>query len=123
MKFLGANFDAMHPFSLAALDDVSSLCGLSYMSRILANPSKKKIVFFKKINFDNYSVDEKMVRKLPLKDVLALLVWGCTASMIWTEAAVKETFGPFAGTFTKLYKYTSKTAFANRLRLWWEKRD
>ena len=122
VKFFGTNLDAVCPFSLAAFDDVSSLCGLNHMSHILANPSKKKIDFFKKINFDNYLVDEKMVRKLPLKDMFALCVWGVPASMIWIEAAIKVTFGPFAGVFTKLYKYTSKTAFANKLRLWWDRK-
>ena len=123
VKFFGTNLDAVCPFSLAAFDDVSSLCGLNHMSYILANPSKKKIDFFKKINFDNYLVDEKMVRKLPLKDMFALCVWGVPASMIWVEAAIKVSFGPFAGAFTKLYKFTSKTTLANRLRLWWENRD
>ena len=63
-----------------------------------------------------------MVRKLPLKEIGALLVWGknTTVSLIWAEAAIKVTFGPFAGAFTKLYKYTSKTALAGKLRLWWD---
>lgn len=114
------NLNMLSPFSLAGLNDVFSFCGLNQMSKILIEPSKEKIEFFKKINFDNYSVDEKMVRKLPLKDMIALCIWGVPASMIWTEAAIKVTFGPFAGAFTKLYKYTSKTAFANKLRLWWD---
>ena len=116
------NLNMLSPFSMAGLNDIFNFCGLNQMSKILIEPSKEKIDFFKKISFDNYSVEERMVRKLPLKDVLALCVWGEPASMIWTEAAIKVTFGPFANVFTKLYKFTSKTPFANRLRLWWENR-
>ncbi len=123
VQAFGKNLNAVQPFSPAALDDIFCLCGLSNMSRILAHPSKENVDFFKRINFDNYAVDEKMVRRLPLKDMLALCVWGIPASMIWTEAAIKMTFGPLAGLFTRLYEYTSKTAFANRLRLWWENRE
>ena len=119
----GKNFNTMNLVSSGALDDIFSLCGLSYLSRILSTPLGKYIEFFKMIYFENYDIEEKMVRKLPLKDVLALCVWGIPASMIWTEAAIKVTFGPFAGIFTKLYGYTSKTAIANRLRLWWENRE
>lgn len=115
-------FDFAQSMTLDALNDIFCLCGLSQMSQILSAPSKKQIDFFKQIEFENYTIAQKMVRRLPLKEILALLVWGknTTASMIWAEVAIKVTFGPFAGMFTKLYKYTSKTAFANRLRLWWD---
>ena len=98
--------------------DVFLCCGVKQMKNIFKQPTKKHREFFKYIKFENYSIATQMVRKLSLKDFFALLVWGVPASMIWTEAAIKVTFGPFAGMFTKLYKYTSKTAFANRLRLW-----
>lgn len=105
----------------SAFDEIFYLCGLNQMVHILAKPSNKHIKFFKEIDFENYSVVEKMIRRIPIKDALALLVWGIPASMIWVEAAIITTFGPFAGLFKKLYMYTSSTAFANKLRLWWEK--
>ncbi len=122
VRIFGNELDVMPSVSSAALDDIFCLCGLSNMSRILANPSKACINFFKRINFDNYGIDEKMVRRLPLKDMLALCIWGIPASMIWAEAAIKMTFGPFAPLFVRLYKFSSQTAIANRLRLWWENR-
>ena len=118
----GKKLNVMQPFSSAALDDVFCLCGLSNMSRILTKPSKACMNFFKRINFENLGIDEKMVRKLPLKDMIALCIWGVPASMIWVEAAIKITFGPFAPLFVRFYKFSSQTAFANRLRLWWENR-
>lgn len=118
-------FDFAQSMTLDVFNDIFCLCGLSQMSQILSAPSKKQIDFFKKIEFENYTIAQKTVRRLPLKEILALLIWGknTTASLIWAEAAIKVTFGPFAGAFTKLYKHTSKTALANRLRLWWENRE
>lgn len=116
------NIESINDIDLSAFDEVFYLCGLSQMVHILAKPSNKHIEFFRKIDFENYSVVEKMVRRIPIKDALALLVWGLPASMIWLEAAVKVTFGPFAGLFQKLYARTSSTVFANKLRLWWETR-
>lgn len=102
--------------------DVFLCCGLKQMVNILKNPEKKHIDFFRYVKFENYGVETKMVSRLPFKDFLALLVWGVPASMIWAEAAIKVTFGPFSVCFAKLYKYASSTSFANRLRLWWENR-
>jgi len=125
VKAVCKNFDFAQSMTLDAFNDIFCLCGLSQMSQILSAPSKKQINFFKEIEFENYTIAQKMVRRLPLKEILALLVWGknTTVSMIWTEAAIKVTFGSLAVFFTKLYKYTSKTAFANRLRLWWENKS
>ncbi len=106
----------------SAFDEIFYLCGLNQMVHILAKPSNKHIKFFKEIDFENYSVVEKMVRRLPLKDMLALCIWGIPASMIWVESAIKITFGPLAPLFVRFYKFSSQTAFANRLRLWWENR-
>ena len=110
-------------FSHEALYDIFLCCGLRQELNIIQKTTTKFMKFFNFIKFENYGIETKMVRRLPLKDMLALLVWGIPASMIWAEAAIKVTFGPFAGAFTKLYKHTSKTAFANRLRLWWENRN
>ena len=122
LKSFCENLNCHSPLESDAFNEIFFLCGLNQLSNILSTPQKQHLAFFKKLAFENYSVEERMVRRLPLKDILALCVWGVPASMIWAEAAIKMTFGPFAETFTKLYKYTSKTAFANRLRLWWEKR-
>lgn len=118
-------FNDMKSMTTECFDDIFCLCGLSHFSQILSKPSKQYIDFFGRLEFENYLAVDKAVRRLSLKDIIALFVWGRTppSSMIWTEAAVKVTFGPFAGMFTRLYGYTSKTAFANRLRLWWENRS
>lgn len=110
-------------FSQEAFFDIFLCCGLRQEINIIKKPTKKIMDFFDFIRFENYDVNVKMVRRLPLKDLLALLVWGTPASMIWEEAAIKKSFGPFAGAFTRLYQYTSKTAFANKLRLWWVNRN
>lgn len=104
-------------------NDVFLCCGLRQIRNILTSPTKKHVRFFEKISCENYNHAMKIVERFGIKDVLALMVWGIPASMIWAEAATKMTFGPFAAAFAKLYKYTSKTAVANRLRLWWENRD
>lgn len=118
------NFYFVHSMTLDALNDIFCLCGLNQMSRIISAPSRKQIDFFRKIEFENYTITQKMVRKLPLKEIGALLVWGknTTVSLIWAEAAIKVTFGPFASLFVRFYKFSSQTALANRLRLWWENR-
>ena len=104
------------------LSDVFLCCGLKQELQILRNPSTEHLNLFEVIRFENYDIETKMVRSLPLKDVLALLVWGVPASMIWTEAAVKKRFGPFAPIFVKVYKFSSKTWLARKLQVWWEKK-
>lgn len=123
-KALCENLNTIKSLQASAFDDIFNLCGLSQFTRMLSKPSKDNIHFFKRIEFENYLVVRKMVRRLPLKELLSLLVWGRLppTSMIWTEAAIKMTFGPFAPLFFRFYKFSSKTAFANRLRLWWENR-
>lgn len=105
-----------------AYDDIFCLCGLKQVALILESPSKKLCSFFEHVDFENYGVTKKMVRHLPVKDFLALLVWGMPASLIWAEAAVIKSFGILAPLFTRCYKRTSKTFIANKLRLWWENR-
>lgn len=109
-------------FSDEAFFDIFLCCGLRQEARIIESPTKKLVNFFHYIKFENYGVNVPMVRKLFVKDILALLVWGIPTSMIWTEAAIIKTFGPFASLFVRFYKFSSQTAFANRLRLWWENR-
>ena len=104
------------------LSDIFLCCGLKQELQILRNPSTEHLNLFEVIRFENYDIETKMVRSLPLKDVLALLVWGVPASMIWTEAAVKKRFGPFAPIFVKVYKFSSKTWLARKLQVWWEKK-
>ena len=109
-------------FSKEALFDVSYCCGLKQEFQILKVPTFDHVKLFGFVKFENYGVETMMVRRLPLKDVLALLVWGVPASMIWCEAALKKTFGLFTPLFEWCFHITSKTPFANRLRLWWENR-
>ena len=123
VKYFCKNLNLNNAIETAAFDEIFCLCGLNHVLRILSKPTKKDLVFFKDVDYEGYSVSEKMVRRLPLKDVLALCVWGIPASMIWAEAAIKVTFGPFAPLFVRFYKFLSQTAFANRLRLWWENRN
>ncbi|SHL62690.1 HAD hydrolase-like protein [Fibrobacter sp. UWH4] len=103
-------------------NDVFLCCGLRQIRNILTSPKKKHVRFFEKISCENYNHAMKIVERFGIKDVLALMVWGVPASMIWAEAASIKSFGPFAPLFSRLYKYSSMTAFANRLRLWWENR-
>lgn len=114
--------EAIKSIDSSAFDEIFYLCGLNQMVHTLAKPSNKHIKFFKEIDFENYTIVNKMVRRIPIKDIFALLIWGLPASMIWLEAAIIVTFGPFSGLFKKAYAYTSSTAFANKLRLWWENR-
>ena len=104
------------------LSDVFLCCGLKQELHILKKPTAKHLKLFDAIKFENYDIENKMVRRLPLKDFFALLIWGVPASMIWTEAAIKKSFGPFATAFVKSYKFTSKTLFARKLQTWWESR-
>lgn len=115
------NFTALY-FSQDALFDVSFCCGLKQEFQILRFPTFEHLKLFGFVKFENYGVETMMVRRLPLKDLLALLVWGVPASMIWCEAALKKTFGLFTPLFEWCFHITSKTSFANRLRLWWENR-
>ncbi len=123
-RVLCENLNAVESLQKPAFDDIFNLCGLSQFTQMLSKPSKDNINFFKRIEFENYLVVRKMVRRLPLKELLSLLVWGRLplTSMIWVEAAIKITFGPFAPLFVRFYKFSSQTAIANRLRLWWENR-
>lgn len=105
-----------------ALDDIFCICGLKQVSQILKNPSREQCIFFENIELENYGVKEKMVHRLSVKDFLALLVWGIPASLIWAEAAVVKSFGPFAKAYSKFYKYTSSTGLARCLRRWWDSR-
>ena len=105
-----------------AIEDVFLCCGLKQMNGILKNPNKKQLALFLNVDFENYSKKFKMVRRLPLKDVIALLVWGIPATPIWTEGAIVVTFGRFANAFVNLYKCSSKTLVAKWLRTWWENR-
>lgn len=109
-------------FSQEALFDISFCCGLKQEFQILKVPTYDHLKLFSFVKFENYGIETMMVRRLPLKDVLALLVWGVPASMIWCEAALKKTFGLFTPLFEWCFHITSKTVFANRLRLWWENR-
>jgi hypothetical protein len=107
----------------ADLSDVFLCCGLKQIFQILSNPTIEHLKLFESIKLENYDIENKMVRSLSLKDILALLVWGIPASMVWAEAAARKTFGPFASLFVRFYKFSSQTALANRLRLWWENRE
>ena len=123
VKALIKKLNDMGSITTSAFNEIFSLCCLNNLSTILSAPTKVQLDFFKNISYEAYTISEKMVRKLSLKDMTALCVWGIPASMIWTEAAIKVTFGPSSGLFARLYRYTSKTAVANRLRLWWENRN
>ena len=105
-----------------SFNDIFLCCGLRQLENIQKNPSRRLLKFFSYVRVENYGVENFLIRKLPLKDFIALLVWGIPASIIWAEAATKVTLGPFANFFVRLYKFTSSTTFANRLRLWWENR-
>lgn len=104
-------------------NDVFLCCGLRQIQTILTTPTKKHVHFFEKISCENYNHTMKIVERLGIKDILALMVWGIPASMIWAEAASIKTFGAFAPLFVRFYNFSSKTALANKLRLWWETRD
>ena len=110
-------------FSDKAFYEIMLCCGLRQELKIMKNPTKELMKLFSYIKFENYGVEVNMVRRLPMKDALALLIWGVPASMIWAEAAVKKTFGPFAVAFDKFYKRSSRTFVANRLRMWWMNRN
>ena len=103
-------------------NDVFLCCGLRQIQTILTTPTKKHVHFFEKISCENYNHTMKIVEHLGIKDILALMVWGIPASMIWAEAASIKTFGPFASLFVRFYNFSSQTALANRLRLWWANR-
>jgi predicted HAD superfamily hydrolase len=105
-----------------SFNDIFLCCGLRQLENIQKNPSRKLLKFFSYVRVENYGVANFLIRKLPLKDFVALLVWGIPASIIWSEAAVKKTFGPFAPLYMKVSRYTSKTFLARKLRTWWETR-
>lgn len=105
-----------------SFNDIFLCCGLRQLENIQKNPSRRLLKFFSYVRVENYGVENFLIRKLPLKDFIALLVWGIPASIIWAEAAVIKTFGPFAPLYKKIYQYTSETFFAKTLRTWWEKR-
>lgn len=105
-----------------SFNDIFLCCGLRQLENIQKNPSRRLLKFFSYVRVENYGVENFLIRKLPLKDFIALLVWGIPASIIWAEAAVIKTFGPFAPLYKKIFQYTSKTFFAKALRTWWEKR-
>lgn len=106
-----------------AFYDIFLCCGLKQLDGMLKKPSNKIMSFFSRIRIENFGKTLFLIRRLSIRNTIALLVWGEPAKKLWLEASLIKTFGPFAGAFTKLYKHTSKTAIANRLRLWWENRD
>ena len=105
-----------------ALFDIFLCCGLKQEVLILRKPTANHLKLLSLVKFENYNIESMMVQRMSIKDCIALIVWGEPASLIWTEASTKKTFGLMAPFFEKIYKYTSKTKFARKLQIWWNVR-
>lgn len=107
---------------LVSIQDIFLCCGLRHLDKMLRKPSLQVIEFFSNLKIENFRKTNFLIRRLSLKNTVALLLWGAPANELWLEASLIKTFGSVAPLFVRIYKYTSKTLLAKKFQLWWEKR-
>jgi|GEM_PF-806121 len=115
------DFDSTR-LSMDALHDIFLCCGVRQMQNILRLPEKETAKIFGKIKVEDYGEITQLNSFLSIKDICALLIWGVPVSFCWSELSIRKTFGPFAPAFRRFYKWTSKSIFAQKLIVWWERR-
>lgn len=103
-------------------NDIFLCCGLKQLVCLYDCPTDNQVRFFSKLQVENYGAKNVFVKRLSLKNILALLVWGRPAESTWTSASINKTFGFLSPIFVKVYQSVSQSSLAMRLRLWWDGR-
>ena len=108
--------------SLNSIRDIFLCCGLRNLDQMLRKPSLQVIDFFSNLKIENLRKTIFLIRRLSLKNTIALLLWGVPATELWLEASLIKTFGCTAPYFVRIYKRISKTTLAKKIQLWREQR-